>query len=222
MKERHQFSESAEMYLKTIAEISTSDELVPVTSLAEQLLISTVSASEMIHKLQEQGLVEHTPYKGVRLTEEGARRANAVLRRHRLWERFLADQLGLGWEKAYDFACELEHVTGDELANALSKFLGFPQTCPHGNPIPGPDGRVTVPKGRVLADMDPGESGEVLRIQSPTGELLNFLEQRSLRPGVKFHVEAVDPLDGPVTLNVGAERLVLGRQVAMRIVVVSL
>jgi DtxR family Mn-dependent transcriptional regulator len=86
MKERHRFSESAEMYLKTIAELSAGDSMVPVTALAEQLAISTVSASEMVHKLQAQGLVGHTPYKGVRLTPEGTRRANIVLRRHRLWE----------------------------------------------------------------------------------------------------------------------------------------
>ncbi len=219
MKERHQFSESSEMYLKTIAELSLSAEVLPVTTLAEHLSISTVSASEMVHKLQEQGLVEHRPYKGVRLTDEGSRRANVVLRRHRLWERFLADQLGLGWEKAYDFACELEHATGDEVADALAEYLGSPQTCPHGNPIPDAEGRVHVQEGRRLADMKPGDTGAILRIQGPSAEMLNYLEQRDLRPGKHLRIEAAEPFDGPITLALGLEQLVLGRQVAGHIIV---
>jgi DtxR family Mn-dependent transcriptional regulator len=219
MVERHSFSESSEMYLKTIAELSDGGGLVPVTSLAQHLAISTVSASEMVHKLQEQGLVDHKPYKGVRLTAEGTRRANVVLRRHRLWERFLSDQLGLGWEKAYVFACELEHTTDDEVADALAAFLGSPQTCPHGNPIPSADGRVEVPDGRTLVDMTPGEGGVILRIQAPSAQMLKYLEQRELRPGMKIAVTAVEPFDGPITLRLGAEQLVLGRQVAGHIVV---
>ncbi len=219
MKERHSFSESAEMYLKSIAELSEADRVVPVTALADHLVISTVSASEMVHKLEAQGLVEHLPYKGVRLTAEGARQANAVLRRHRLWEHFLSDQLGLSWEKAYAFACELEHATGDEVADALADYLGHPQTCPHGNPIPGPDGRVEVADGICLVDMKPGEGGAILRIQSPSAEILSYLQDRDLGPGTKVQIGAVEPFEGPIELDLGSETLMLGRQVASHIIV---
>ncbi len=219
MVERHHFSESVEMYLKTIAEHSAVGEVVPVTALAEDLLISTVSASEMVHKLEAQGLVQHLPYKGVRLTAEGARRANIVLRRHRLWERFLTDRLGLSWEKAYEFACELEHATDEVVVDALSKFLGSPESCPHGNPIPSADGEVDPPEGVCLVDMAPGESGSIVCIQNPSPGLLQYVEEKDLRPGTKLQINAVEPFEGPISVSLGSERLSLGRKVAGHIIV---
>lgn len=219
MKELHSFGESAEMYLKSVAELSNAGEVVPVTALAEHLSISTVSASEMIHKLQARGLVEHQPYKGVRLTPDGSRRANVVLRRHRLWERFLTDQLGLPWEKAYEFACKLEHATDDEVTNALSGFLGSPDTCPHGNPIPSADGEVYIPEGVCLAEMSPGESGSILRIEGPSSEILKYLEENDIRPGKALQVNSIEPFNGPITVDLGQEQFVFGRQVAGHIIV---
>jgi DtxR family Mn-dependent transcriptional regulator len=219
MKERHSFSESVEMYLKMIAELSVDGEIVPVTSLAEHLSISTVSASEMVHKLQAQGFVEHQPYKGVRLTPEGTRRANVVLRRHRLWECFLADQLDLPWENAYDYACELEHATDDAVTDALAAFLGYPETCPHGNPIPTADGQLEVLDGVCLVDMKPGEGGSILRIQGPSSKMLKYLEEKDLRPGKSVHVDSIEPFNGPIIVNLGQDQLTLGRQVADHIIV---
>lgn len=219
MRDKRSFGESVEMYLKSVAELSNAGEVVPVTTLAEHLSISTVSASEMIHKLQTRGLVEHQPYKGVRLTTDGSRRANVVLRRYRLWERFLIDQLGLSWEKAYEFACELEHATDDEVANALSGFLGSPDTCPHGNPIPSPEGDVHIPDGVCLADMSPGETGSVLRIEGTSSEILKYLEEKDIRPGKTLHVDSIEPFDGPITVDIGQEQFALGRQIAEHIVV---
>lgn len=219
MRELHSFGESAEMYLKSVAELSNAGEIIPVTTLAEHLSISTVSASEMVHKLQARGLVEHQPYKGVRLTSDGARRANVVLRRQRLWERFLTDQLGLSWDKAYEFACKLEHATDDDVANALSEYLGSPGTGPHGNPIPSAEGEVHVPEGVCLAEMSPGESGWILRIQGPSSEMLKYLEEKDIRPGKELHVDSVDPFNGPITVDLGRGQLTLGRQVAGHIIV---
>ena len=136
MKDLHNFAESEEMYLKTIAEISHHGKLVPVTSIAERLSISTVSASEMVHRLQDRGLVEHTPYKGVRLSTDGRERAEGILRRHRLWECFLTEHLALPGTHVHDLACRLEHVSTDMLTDALDKYLDLPAFCPHGNAIP--------------------------------------------------------------------------------------
>ena len=219
MKEMHNFSESAEMYLKSVAELSEMGQVVPVTALADYLSISTVSASEIVRKLQERGLVEHLPYKGVRLTPEGSLKANMVLRRHRLWERFLADRLGLSWEKAYEFACKLEHATDDEVADALSEHLGSPETCPHGNPIPSAKGIVKAADGVCLTEMCLGEKGRILRIQEPSSELLKFLEEKDVRPGKDVMVQEVDPFDGPFTVAIDQDQVVLGRRVARHIIV---
>jgi DtxR family Mn-dependent transcriptional regulator len=219
MKDSHNFGESAEMYLKTVAELSDTEQVVPVTALAQQLSISTVSASEMVHKLQERGLVEHQPYKGVRLTELGARRANEVLRRHRLWECFLVDQLGLSWGKAYEFACKLEHATDEEVVDALYEHLDSPETCPHGNPIPGPDGIMNLEQGISLSHLLPGQEGLILRVQEPSAEILSYLEEKRIKPGDRVCVDSIEPLEGPLTLDIGDQRITLGRNVAQHIIV---
>ena len=142
MKQKTQLSESVERYLKTIAELTIEQNTVPVTCVAERLGISAVSASEMVRRLQDRGLLEHTPYKGVLLTAQGHHRANDVIRRHRLWERFLADDLGVPWEHVHELSCQMEHATDNRVTEALADHLGHPTTCPHGNPIPSAEGRV--------------------------------------------------------------------------------
>jgi len=193
MKELHKFAESEEMYLKTIAEISRHGNLVPVTNIAEQLGISTVSASEMVHRLQDRGLLEHTPYKGVRLTAEGRKRAEGILRRHRLWECFLTEHLGLPWKQVHDFACQLEHVSEDALTDALDEHLGFPSFCP--------------------------QEGVVLCIREEDGEILDYLDARAVRPGSRVRIEEIAPYDGPRSVLMDGEQQVLGREVAEHILI---
>jgi len=219
MKELHKFAESEEMYLKTIAEISRHGDLVPVTNIAERLNISTVSASEMVHRLQDRGLLEHTPYKGVRLTADGRKRAEGILRRHRLWECFLTEHLGLPWKQVHDFACKLEHVSGDALTDALDKYLGFPSICPHGNPIPPSQGALEVRETTPLSDLDIGQEGVVLCIREEDGEILDYLDARAVRPGNRVRIEEIAPYDGPRSVLMDGEKQILGREVAEHILI---
>jgi len=219
MKELHSFGESAEMYLKSVAELSVAGEVVPVTTLAEHLSISTVSASEMVHRLQARGLVEHQPYKGVRLTEAGFREANGILRRHRLWERFLTEHLQLAWDRAHDFACMLEHATDEAVIEALDSFLDHPPTCPHGNPIPDANGKGAIPTDRPLSSLAVGEGGIVTRIQNEDSRLLRYLEGHALRPGARFQILEVGPYDGTHTLKLETFELMISREVARHIYV---
>jgi len=119
-------TENTEMYLKAIRELAAGRRFVPVTSLAKSLGISTVSASEKVGRLQDMGILIHRPYKGVRLTEIGKQRVNLVVRRHRLWERFLVDELGVPWSQAHDLACQLEHISASILTEHLARRLGQP------------------------------------------------------------------------------------------------
>jgi len=219
MKELHEFAESEEMYLKTIAEISRHGNLVPVPNIAERLRISTVSASEMVHRLQDRGLLEHTPYKGVRLTADGWDRAGGILRRHRLWECFLVEHLGLPWKLVHDYACQLEHVSEDVLTDALDKYLGFPSFCPHGNPIPPSQGVFEVRTATLLSDLDVGQDGVVLCIREEDGEILEYLDARTVRPGVRVRIEEIAPYDGPRSVLVDGEEQVIGREVAEHILI---
>lgn len=210
-------SESREMYLKTIYELEEGDEPVAVSSVAARLGVSAVSANEMVKRLAEGGLVIHTPYKGVELTEQGHLRALSVVRRQRLWGRFLADQLGIKWEYVYDFACRLEHATDDAVTEALAAFLGYPETCPHGNPIPGPDGSIDEVPTLPLNEMAIGQSGVIARIDRPETALCVYLAERDVLPGVALTVEDEAPYNGPLTVCIDGKEIAVGREIAARI-----
>ncbi len=210
---------SPEMYLKSLWELSAGDEPVGIASVAARLGISPVSASEMIHRLEERRLVEHQRYRGVRLTRPGRDHARALIRRHRLWERFLADELRLPWEGIHDLACELEHAVGAEVTEALADRLGQPSTCPHGNPIPTASGEMHVAPARPLADLEERRVATVVRISPESGALLSYLAVRRVVPGAGIQVESRDPYGGFLQVRVGQEETALGQEAAARVFV---
>lgn len=215
----HDFDQSEEMYLKVIAEYEDIEQPMPIPEVAERLGISTVSASQMVHRLQQKELLTHTPYKGVRLTELGQRKANGIIRRHRLWERFLTDTLGLPWDRAHEYACRLEHATDDEVTESLADFLGHPETCPHGNPIPDANGKVVALAGEPMSGLEKGAAGRIVRIRDVSPLLLAYLAEREVHPGSTFSIEEIAPFNGPQSVRVGETVHVLGREVADHIMV---
>jgi len=221
VKKQQEFDESVEMYLKTIAELSAATVPVPVTLIASRLGISTVSASEMVHRLEDQHLLEHTPYKGVRMTEEGFRRANAIIRRHQLWEVFLYEKLDLPWAATHNLACKLEHVPSPELEDALDKFLGNPVRCPHGNIIPkAGDSRVPI-VGKPLNRYSAGQWVVIERIPIEDDDLLHQLEDAGIAPGTR--VEVLDPpgQEGNTSVRWGEKTAVFPPRHAERIYAVA-
>jgi DtxR family Mn-dependent transcriptional regulator len=214
------------MYLKAMAEFDDRD-LVPVGRLAERLNVTPVSANEMVHRLDELGLVSHTPYKGVSLTQKGREAAGNVLRRQRLWECFLHDQLKIEWSRIYELACSLEHATAPEVTEALSAFLGDPKTCPRGNPIPAADGSFTPLVGIPLREVPLGGKARVLAVNATATDVLAHIQDRNLLPGAEVTVLEVAPMHGPLTLRVsaaevdgaGVREVVLGTNLAEFIIV---
>ncbi|MBP6471195.1 MAG: metal-dependent transcriptional regulator [Chloroflexi bacterium] len=211
------FNESVEMYLKTVSELAAGNDLAPISALADRLGVSTVSATEMVHRLCEKGLLDHTPYKGVALTEDGRRRAQRVIRRHRLWECFLVDFLNLPWEKVHDYACRLEHATDTAVTEALAAFLNHPQTCPHGNPIPSAAGDVAAANDKPLGDLQPGDHGAITRIYPESLLLLDYLAARGILPGQPVEFEEIAPFNGPLMIKIGSETHALGQEIAAHI-----
>lgn len=212
-------SESTEMYLKAIVEASNGD-VVAVSRLAERLSVTPVSANEMVHRLDEQGLLEHTPYKGVALTGKGREAACNVLRRQRLWEVFLYEHLKIEWAKIYELACSLEHATAPEVTEALAIFLGDPQFCPRGNPIPAADGSFAPLDGVPLNEVAVGEPVRVLAINATVTEVLMYLQERNILPGQEFTVVEAAPLQGPLTLRLAdGKEIALGLSLAQFVIV---
>lgn len=221
-----QVSESAEMYLKALAEFGDS-ETASVGRLAERLGVANVSANEMVRRLDEQGLVKHTPYKGITLTDKGRVVACSVLRRQRLWECFLYDHLKIEWARIYELACDLEHATAPEVTEALASFLGNPLTCPRGNPIPSSDGSYIPLNGIPLSNAPVSEELRILAVNATATDVLKYLQERDVLPGRTIQILEVEPLHGPLTLRVHtteiapiqAREVVLGRAVAEFVIV---
>lgn len=206
------------MYLKTVRELADGDAApVPISALAERLGVSNVSATEMVHRLQDQGLLQHTPYKGVALTAEGQRWAALLIRSHHLWERFLIDHLHLPWEHAHDYACRLEHATDTAVTEALAAYLDHPQTCPHGNPIPDAAGNVAPPADVPLTALAVGQAGTVSRIYPESTMLLEYVARHNLKPGYAIGVTEIAPFNGPIMVRCADETHPLGREVAGRV-----
>ena len=212
-------SESVEMYMKSVAELGGDEVPVPIGRVAERLGVSPVSANEMMKRLADQDLIDHQPYKGVTLTDSGRELANSVIRRQRLWECFLIDYLHLDWAKAYDLACDLEHATAYEVENALADFLGNPDLCPHGNPIPKRDGAISPVSAIPLSTISVGETGLVNSLVPEGSEILSYLAKKKLRPGQEVTVVERAPLDGPLTLRVDSEEIDLGLNLAALVLV---
>ena len=187
--------------------------------LAAALGVSPATATTMVKRLVDQGLVSHLPYKGVALTDIGRKVAVAVVRRHRITERFLADLLGYSWAEADRLAPQFEHDLPQEVEDRLFDALGRPTTCPHGFPIPGlgSDGE---PQMSQLYDLDPGQTAVVALSSSVSPAMVAFLGDMGLVPGAEVEVVDKQPFGGPLVVAVaGVERTLgerAGRQVHVR------
>ena len=212
-------SQSIEEYLEAICRLEEEDGPVATSRLAERLGISPASASEMVKKLARRGLVTYQPYKGAILTQEGRSKAFSLIRRHRLWERFLTDILGVDWHLVHEEACRLEHTASDEVVERLAKVLEQSETCPHGRPVPTQGGEMAAPVVRPLTELEPGNEALVRYVADEGEEFLRYLGGLGLVPGATVFVEEMAPFDGPLTILVEGKREVLGRQAASLIMV---
>lgn len=215
-------SENVEEYLEAICRLEEEATPVATSRLAEKMAVSPASASEMVSKLAQQGLVTHESYKGAVLTPEGKRRALALLRRHRLWERLLTDILGLGWDVVHEEACRLEHAASDEVVERIAEVLPRSQTCPHGRPIPTPQGETDTPSVISLVELDVGGKALIQYIADEGEEFLRYLHSLGLTPQATVFLEDKAPFEGPLTIRVEGKRHTLGQRAASLIMVQAL
>ncbi len=169
--------------------------------IAERLGLSPSTVTTAIKRLADRDLVDHKPYKGVELTENGSRIAVATIRRHRIVERFLADMLGYPWNEADRLAASFEHELPQEVEDRLFVALDRPSTCPHGFPIPEPEVG-EIPSLPPLYSLEPGDVAVVAVPGSTDPAVIAFLDQLGLRPGGRVEVREKHPFDGPLVLTV--------------------
>jgi DtxR family Mn-dependent transcriptional regulator len=215
----HTYTE--ENYLKAIYKLSEhSEEEVTTNAIAELLETKSSSVSDMLRKLAEKGLIHYTKYRGVTLTEEGRQIAVRIIRKHRLWEVFLVEKLGLGWEEVHPMAEELEHINFERLIDKLDAFLGYPEFDPHGDPIPSASGEIKANPAMPLSEV-PADTNTVLTgITNHTRPFLQHLDKLDLTLGTPIRVDEVTLFDSSLLVTLqGSKQIHLIHQVAKNILV---
>lgn len=198
---------AVEDYAKAIYKLEDeAGHAVSTNDLAKRLHVTPASASGMLKKLGDLHLVAYHPYRGVRLTEEGRRMALSVIRRHRLLELYLAEALGLTWDRVHDEAERLEHALSPELEAVIAAKLGDPRWDPHGDPIPSPEGDVADPPVRRLALLGPGEGGTLTRVSDADPEVLRRLSRAGIALGQRVEVLEGRRSQGRLTVRIGGVR----------------
>jgi DtxR family Mn-dependent transcriptional regulator len=212
-------SQTISRYLEAIFYIDAEGETVKAARLADWLGVSQPTAGATLQRMVRDGLAQISATKDVSLTARGRKASAAVVRRHRVAERWLTDVIGLDWLAADEEAGRLEHALSDRVTDRLYKLLGEPLTCPHGNPIPGAraDGKAE----RALRDLPPGAESRVRRVsevaEHETPQLLNFLESSGLRLGAPVTSREVNAGAGTLTVDVQGRAVAMSLEVAGKI-----
>jgi DtxR family Mn-dependent transcriptional regulator len=212
--------EAVENYAKAIYELQgRGEEAVGTSAVAERLGVTPASASGMLKRLADEGLIEYTPYRGARLTSEGEQVALEMIRHHRLLELFLAEVLGMSWDRVHEEAEVLEHHISEELEELIAAKLGEPARDPHGDPIPDRELAVATEETVTLAELETGVEGVFERVSDSDPEMLRYLDSRGIRPGALLRVTGREPFEGPISVSTedGEHALGLPLARAMRV-----
>lgn len=179
-----------ENYLKAIYHLSTSKEGVSVSTseLAESTQTRAASVSDMLRKLSDKGYINYVKYQGVTLTDEGLKIALKVIRKHRLWEVFLVEKLGFGWDEIHELAEQLEHIESRELTKRLDAFLGNPKFDPHGDPIPDASGNLPIVESVRLSTAPLSKELTIMGVLEDSAPFLQHLDRLELNLGLKLKV----------------------------------
>ena len=214
-------TEAVEDYAKAIYALERrGNGPVGTNALAERLGVSPGAATAMVKRLAELGLAKHELYHGTTLTKDGERVALEVIRHHRLIEAYLAEALGMPWDRVHDEAEVLEHYISEELEERIAAALGDPEFDPHGDPIPDRELELEQESsGEPLAELEPGELGVFTRVSDSDPAMLRYLGERGILPGARLEVVAKEPFDGPLTVACGDAEHVLGGELLRRMLV---
>jgi DtxR family transcriptional regulator, Mn-dependent transcriptional regulator len=208
-------TEAIQHYLREVYKLEAAGTRATTTSVAAAMEVSAASASAMLKRLAALGLLEHIPYRGVALTDEGRRVALEVIRHHRLLEQYLAETLGVPIDQVHEEADRLEHALSEEVEKRIDASLGYPTHDPHGHPIPDAELRLA-PGGsyRTIGSLEPGEASLVAHVPDGDAELLRYLNGLGLVPGNRVEAMAHAPFGGPVTLRTDTGEHAISRELA--------
>jgi DtxR family Mn-dependent transcriptional regulator len=202
-------------YLKAIYLLLSRGQEASNSAIAQALGVAPASATNMVKRLADAGLIEHVPYRGVQMTAAGQQVALEMVRHHRLIELFLHDILDMPWDQVHVEAERLEHAISEEVEEAIARKLDYPAVDPHGDPIPDRQGRLAeAAAGVPLTELEPGCTARLARVHAQDGDRLRYLGQLGLYPGAQVAVLERAPFQGPLLVDVDGERRMLAFDLA--------
>lgn len=211
-------SQSIEDYLKVIYTLELENS-ASTKKIAEAMEISSASVTNMIKRLAKMGLLDHTSYKGVSLTDTGRKVALEIIRHHRLLELYLSEVMGYTWDQVHDEAEKLEHHISEQFEDKMAELLDNPTHDPHGDPIPTKDGAIPLTARCRLSDAEEHKTYLVGRVKNQDPELLRYLEDIGLLPGSKIKLLEKKPFKGPLNLLIEGKKESIGYEVSSHIYV---
>lgn len=218
------YSLSEENYLKAIYHLSDHGaESVNTNSIAIEMNTAPASVSDMIRKLSKKKLVHYQKYRGVTISEKGKGIALRIIRKHRLWEVFLVEKLGLHWDEVHDIAEELEHIKSALLISKLDEFLGFPKQDPHGDPIPDEDGVLTEIRKVPLSELMEGNHCKVVAVNDSSSAFLKYLDKIGISIGSNLAINDKIEFDGSMEITINKnQQITISEKAAANIQVTSI
>lgn len=214
------YSISEENYIKAIYRLQRVDGTVTTNELANELKTKPASVTDMMKKLKVKKVLHYQPYQGFRLTHEGSKVALGIIRRHRLWEYFLAEKLKFTWDEVHEVAEDLEHVSNKKLIDKLDEFLDFPRVDPHGDPIPDANGRIEASKKINLTELPFNTAATVSNVKDQSSSILELLEHKKITIGTRLEVKKKFDFDESLEIKVGKQAAFsISRQLAENIFV---
>lgn len=212
-----------ENYIKAVYHLSTQNgKSVSTNALADEMQTKAASVSDMLKKLSQKNVVFYQKYKGASISPKGKEIALKVIRKHRLWEVFLVDQLKFKWDEVHDVAEQLEHIKSPLLISRLDEFLGFPKHDPHGDPIPDEHGNFAQVKKEPLSEIDMGKTCQVIAVDDSSTAFLKYLDKMGISIGTKLKVEDKNEFDGSLDVVIeGSKSITVSPRAAENLLVAS-
>ncbi|HMK26841.1 MAG TPA: metal-dependent transcriptional regulator [Chitinophagaceae bacterium] len=196
------YSTSEENYIKAIYHLQGDDVTVTTNELARELKTKPASVTDMMKKLKTKKLLHYQPYQGFRLSNEGSKVALGIIRRHRLWEYFLAEKLKFSWDEVHAIAEHMEHVSSKKLIDKLDEFLGFPRVDPHGDPIPDANGKIETSKQVCITELALNKPALVSHVSDQSSEILELLKHKNISIGTRVEVKKKFDFDHSMEIKI--------------------
>ena len=210
-------SQSEEDYLKALYHLEMDFNAVSTNSIADYLDMKPSSVTDMLKKLAEKKFINYEKYKGTSLTKKGKLIALSIIRKHRLWETFLVEKLGFGWDQVHIIAEQLEHIKSEELIENLDNFLGNPKYDPHGDPIPSKNGNIEKMNQKLLVELKASQKGIITGVKKGTASLLNYLDKEKVKLGDSVKVIEILEFDGTYIVEINKKKLTFSEKICQNL-----